>query len=90
MNTCRAALYSVVTSVAFMGLAFGQTPAPQAPTSHGGSPAAASPPAGQAGKTEAKETMKGCIVREQADHTGMSMADAKKACEEQLRVTPPK
>jgi hypothetical protein len=90
MNTCRAAIYSVVTSVAYMGLAFGQTQAPQARTSNGGNPTAASTPASQAGKREAKETMKGCIVREQADHTGMSMAEAKKACQEQLRVSPPK
>jgi len=122
MNAYRIVIYSVATSVAFVGLAFSQTSppsdttspsaassphqrdatsshTPEAPPSNGANPAAASSPQqrqatstphDQTGKTEAQQTMKACIVREQADHTGMSMADAKKSCKEQLKVTPSK
>jgi hypothetical protein len=32
--------------------------------------------------------MKACIAREQADHAGVSMADAKKSCKDQLKSAP--
>jgi hypothetical protein len=75
------------------------TRTPEAPASDGANPAAASSPhqaqatsapANQTGKSNAKQTMKACIAREQADHTGVSMADAKKSCKDQLKATPPK
>jgi hypothetical protein len=94
MNAYRTAIYSVATSLAFVGFASGQT----SPPSDATSPSAASSPhqrdatSGhhQTGKTEAQQTIKACIIREQADHTGMSMAEAKKSCKEQLKPTPSK
>jgi hypothetical protein len=75
------------------------TRSPEAPTGNGTNPAAASSPhqhqatsgqAHQTGKNDAKQTMKACIAREQADHTGMTMADARKSCKEQLKASPQK
>ena len=76
------------------------TRAPEAPTTNGANPSAASSPhqahlagggqTGPSGPADAKQTMKACVVREQADHTGMSAADAKKACKAQLKGTAPK
>jgi hypothetical protein len=68
---------------------------PEAPTSNGANPASASSPhqaqaTGQTGKNDAKQTMKACVAREQADHSGVSMADAKKTCKEQLKSSPQK
>jgi len=69
------------------------TRTPEAPTGNGANPAAASSPhqeqatrsATKTDKSEAKQTMKACIAREQADHTGMSRADARKSCKQQLK-----
>jgi hypothetical protein len=100
MNVYRAAIYSLITSVAFVSISLGQaSPPSEASTSNRADPAAVSSPHHtqapsapheQTDKSEAKQTMKACIIREQADHTGMSMADAKKSCKEQLKVTPSK
>jgi hypothetical protein len=75
------------------------TPAQEAPATNGTNPAAASSPHqaqvsggsknDRTGQTaDAKQTMKACVAREQADHTGMAMTDAKKACKEQLKSKP--
>jgi hypothetical protein len=65
---------------------------PEAPAANGANPSAASSPHQQQAtqKSEAKQTMKGCMAREQADHTGMSKADARKSCKEQLKAAPQK
>jgi hypothetical protein len=70
-----------------------KTPAAEAPAGgNGANPAAASTPHQEevtgGSKTSSKQNMKDCIVREQADHTGMSAADAKKACKAQLKSNP--
>jgi hypothetical protein len=71
-----------------------QTQAPEAPSGNGANPAAASTPhqqqttsaGSQMSKAGHRQAMKDCITKEQADHTGMSMADAKKACKEQFKA----
>jgi hypothetical protein len=74
-----------------------QQQAPEAPATNGANPAAASSPhqaevtAGSQSKStrsDAKQTMKSCMIREQADHSGMSQAEAKKSCKEQLKASP--
>jgi hypothetical protein len=69
------------------------SPAPETAPTNGADPASAATPhqkkatdAKVANAADAKETLKGCIAREQADHTGMTMADAKKSCKTQLKV----
>jgi len=76
------------------------SPTPEASTTNGANPAAASSPhqrqvtSGPADQTNnkkgGKQTLKGCIAREQADHTGVSTADARKSCQEQLKAAPQK
>jgi hypothetical protein len=67
------------------------TQAPEAPTGNGANPAAASTPhqqqaTSQMGTAGHKQAMKDCITKQQADHSGMSKADAKKACKEQSKA----
>jgi hypothetical protein len=50
------------------------------------SPAAASSPhQQQATRTASKQAMKECVAKQQSDNSGMSAADAKKACKAQLK-----
>jgi hypothetical protein len=73
-----------------------RTQAPEAPPPNGAEPTAASSPhqqettsgstSGHTGKAGQKQAMKDCMTREQADHTGMSAADAKKSCKQQLKT----
>jgi hypothetical protein len=67
------------------------TNTPEASTSDGASsnstsPAAASSPHQQeTTRMAAKQSMKDCIAKQKSDNSGMSTADAKKACKAQLR-----
>ncbi len=71
--------------------------APEAPTNNGSSPAASSSPhqvqtlsGSQSGQSGTKQTLKACVAQAQANNTGMSAADAKKSCKDQLKASPPK
>ncbi len=67
------------------------TNAPEASSSDGTSsnstsPAAASSPhQREATRMASKQSMKDCIAKQKTDNSGMSTADAKKACKAQLR-----
>jgi hypothetical protein len=73
---------------------------PEAPANNGSNPAAASSPhqaavingsqASQNAKGNDKQTMKGCVAREQAAHSDLSATDANKTCKDQLKSSPPK
>jgi hypothetical protein len=65
------------------------TYAPQAPASDNSTnpSAASSPSQQQAVRTASKAAMKDCIAREKTDNSGMSTADARKACKTQLKGT---
>ena len=54
------------------------------PTSDSTSPSAASTPA-QRQATASKPSLKNCIAKQQSDNSGMSAADAKKACKAQMK-----
>jgi cytoskeletal protein RodZ len=62
----------------------------EAPTKDSTSPAAASTPhqqqAVKGSRTASKQSMKDCIAKQQADNSGMSAADAKKACKAQMKA----
>ena len=63
----------------------------EAPTNDSTSPAAASTPHQQqatkgGSRTASKHSMKDCIAKQQADNSGMSAADAKKACKAQMKA----
>jgi hypothetical protein len=79
-------------AVAAGPLALAQTKAPAPEEPAPGKPAIEAanptPAAGKQKATRAAMTLKGCIAREQADHTGMTMAEARKTCKEQLRSQP--
>jgi hypothetical protein len=62
-----------------------KAPAAEAPPANGAEPTAASTPHQQQ-TTSHKQAMKDCVTKQQADHTGMSMANAKKACKEQMKA----
>jgi hypothetical protein len=62
-----------------------QANTPEAPAASGSDPSAASTPHQQQ-MTSHKRAMKDCVTKEQAEHTGMSMANAKKACKQQLKA----
>jgi len=50
------------------------------------SPAAASTPhQQQATRTASKQALKECVAKQQSDNSGMSAADAKKACKAQMK-----
>lgn len=59
--------------------------ATEAPTSDSTSPSAASTPA-QRQATASKPSLKNCIAKQQSDNSGMSAADAKKACKAQIKA----
>lgn len=59
--------------------------ATEAPTSDSTSPSAASTPA-QRQATASKPSLKNCIAKQQSDNSGMSAADAKKACKAQMKA----
>src|SRR5882757_5619757 len=55
-------------------------------TSDNTSPSAASTPhQQQATRTASKQAMKECVAKQQSDNSGMSAADAKKACKAQMK-----
>jgi cytoskeletal protein RodZ len=61
-------------------------PATESPTTDNTSPSAASTPhQQQATRTASKQAMKECVAKQQSDNSGMSAADAKKACKAQLK-----
>ncbi len=68
------------------------TTTPEAPSSNGTSsndtsPAAASSPhQQQATRMASKQSMKDCIAKQQAENSGMSAAQAKKACKAQMKA----
>jgi Ni/Co efflux regulator RcnB len=60
--------------------------ATESPTTDGTSPAAASSPhQQQATHVASKQAMKDCVAKQQSDNSGMSAADAKKACKAQMK-----
>ena len=59
--------------------------ATEASTSDSTSPSAASTPA-QRQATASKPSLKNCIAKQQSDNSGMSAADAKKACKAQMKA----
>ena len=60
--------------------------ATESPTTDGTSPAAASTPhQQQATHVASKQAMKECVAKQQSDNSGMSAADAKKACKAQMK-----
>jgi hypothetical protein len=64
------------------------TQTPEAPASNGANPASASSPHQQqstaaGSKADRKQAMKDCMTKQQANNSGMSTADAKKACKNQ-------
>ena len=59
--------------------------ATEAPTNDSTSPSAASSPH-QRQATASKQSMKSCIAKQQSDNSGMSAADAKKACKAQMKA----
>jgi hypothetical protein len=62
--------------------------ATESPTTDNTSPAAASSPhQQQATRTASKQAMKQCVAKQQSDNSGMSAADAKKACKAQMKGT---
>jgi hypothetical protein len=65
---------------------------PEATPSNGSSPAAASSPhqAQALNGQSTKQSLKACMAREQANNSGMSSADAKKSCKDQLKAAAPK
>ena len=67
-----------------------QTPeASSTDSTQGTTPSAASTPHQQQAtggtRTASKQSMKECIAKQQADNSGMSAADAKKACKAQMK-----
>ncbi len=68
------------------------TTTPEAPSSNGAasndtSPAAASSPhQQQATRMASRQSMKDCIAKQQAENSGMSAAQAKKACKAQMKA----
>ncbi|MEA3181230.1 MAG: hypothetical protein QOI59_4753 [Gammaproteobacteria bacterium] len=62
------------------------SPATESPTTDNTSPSAASTPhQQQATRTASKQAMKECVAKQQSDNSGMSAADAKKACKAQMK-----
>jgi hypothetical protein len=65
------------------------TPAPEASSTdqtNGTSPAAASSPhQQQSTHVASKQSMKDCIAKQQQENSGMSKADAKKACKAEMK-----
>jgi hypothetical protein len=60
--------------------------ATESPTTNGTSPSAASTPhQQQATRMASKQAMKQCVAKQQSDNSGMSAADAKKACKAQMK-----
>ncbi len=60
--------------------------ATEAATTDGTSPSAASTPhQQQATRTASKQAMKDCVAKQQSDNSGLSAADAKKACKAQMK-----
>jgi cytoskeletal protein RodZ len=60
--------------------------ATESPTTEGTSPSAASTPhQQQATRVASKQAMKQCVAKQQSDNSGMSAADAKKACKAQMK-----
>jgi hypothetical protein len=93
MNLCRTLLSSAAIALALGSFAVAQNGSPdRTPSETASAPQQTQVPGGSRAdhtdKTEAKQTMKACVIREQADHTGMSLSDARKSCKEQLKVTP--
>ena len=63
-----------------------RSPATEAPVNADGSPAAASSPHQQnTTRMASKQAMKECVAKQKQDNQGISTADAKKACKQQLK-----
>ena len=64
-----------------------ETPLNDGMSTQSTSPSAASTPhQQQATRMASKQSMKECIAKQQADNSGMSSADAKKACKAQMKA----
>ena len=93
--TSRIALLALIC-VGASGLVFGQTETPPsqstprtpneapAPGNSTSRPSDASSPH-QRQATSKEDEMKGCIAKERSQNSGMSKADAKKACKDQMK-----
>jgi len=67
-----------------------QTNSPEAATTNGTDPSSASSPHQQQAtsgptRTASKQAMHDCMAKQQQDNSGMSAADAKKACKAQMK-----
>jgi hypothetical protein len=87
MRTILTVIFVACTSISpFPVSAQGTTPRSDAPVTQ--QPPVRDSRASRPGSDA--EVLKACVIREQADHTGMSQAEARKNCREQLKSTQPK
>jgi len=99
MTTRKTLMLAALMSIAPAGLVMAQSgsmPQDQTPATASSPSATESPPATDSSSPTAsspktqhhmasKQAMKECIAKQQQDNSGMSTADAKKACKQQLK-----
>jgi len=99
MTTRKTLMLAALMSLAPAGLVMAQSgsmPQDQTPATASSPSATESPPATDSSSPTAsspktqhhmasKQAMKECIAKQQQDNSGMSTADAKKACKQQLK-----
>jgi len=99
MTTRKTLMLAALISIAPAGLVMAQSgsmPQDQTPATASSPSATESPPATDSSSPTAsspktqhhmasKQAMKECIAKQQQDNSGMSTADAKKACKQQLK-----
>ena len=99
MTTRKTLMLAALISIAPAGLVMAQSgsmPQDQTPATASSPSATESPPATDSSSPTAsspktqhhmasKQAMKECIAKQQQDNSGMSAADAKKACKQQLK-----
>jgi hypothetical protein len=99
MTTRKTLMLAALISLAPAGLVMAQSgsmPQDQTPATASSPTATESPPATDSSSPSAsspktqhrmasKQAMKECIAKQQQDNSGMSAADAKKACKQQMK-----
>jgi hypothetical protein len=99
MTTRKTLMLAALISLAPAGLVMAQSgsmPQDQTPATASSPTATESPPATDSSSSSAsspktqhrmasKQAMKECIAKQQQDNSGMSAADAKKACKQQMK-----
>jgi len=99
MTTRKTLMLAALISIAPAGLVMAQSgsmPQDQTPATASSPSATESPPATDSSSPTAsspktqhhmasKQAMKECIAKQQQDNSGMSTADAKKACKQQMK-----